>query len=159
MRLLATAGICYIISEGGKAHTFQLYLWSKTYTHTLTHSHTAPAISSQESLAETRPRSLVATEIRAMFCNTTSAAGFVVHYRGAPCIFRGLLHTFACKYLHVSETWFCSDMPVEITMKKENGHKSSCNMKVRHAMIRISFFFLLLWWCNFSTANEFFSLS
>ncbi len=70
------AGICYIISEGGKAHTFQLCLRNKTYTH----SNTAPAISSQESLAETRPRSLVATEIRAMFCNTISVAGFVVHY-------------------------------------------------------------------------------
>lgn len=48
-----------------------------------------------------------------MFCNTTSVAGFVVHYRGAPCIFRGLLHTFPCKYLHVNETWFCSGMLVD----------------------------------------------
>ncbi len=93
--------------------------------HALTHSHTALAISSQESLAETRPRSLVATEIRAMFCNKTSVAGFVVHYRGAPCIFRGLLHTFPCKYLHVNETWFCSGMLVDTKLSQ---HESApCN--------------------------------
>lgn len=91
-----------------------------------------------------------------MFCSRPSVASLVVHYTGAPCIFRGLLHSFARKYLHARGTWFCSDMPVEVPKKQKwkNGHKSSCNMKVRHVEIRICFLFL--WWCNFSTSNLFF---
>lgn len=111
-----------------------------THTHACCSCHFITGESGKN--VQTTQTKLAATEIRAMFCNTTtSVTRFVVHYRGAPCIFRGLLHTCACKYLHVSETWFCSDMPVEIP-KQQNWTKAIATWK--YTMQWLECFFILL---------------
>lgn len=136
MRLLASDSICYIIAEGGKAHTCQMQLWCKTHTYPCartserSHKHSRHFITGESGRNESVQR--ICHKARARRRRNRSHISYSnidCALSGASCVAN--LPIYACKYFNNSTVQITKEVERQRKEKKKNC-KSALNIKQFH---------------------------